>query len=395
MKKYLVITGGQLYNKGAQAMVFISAHELHKRFPDGEIVLLSKLDVRRTEEDRKQYQFHIKGYPKSWELLYMQTGLGRFFLTRFGSASAKEYLKLMEQTQMVVDVSGYALGSDWGYKRSLFYLTRIQIAKAFQVPVYLMPQSFGPFAYEGIFSGWMKRKIGHVLKYPKVVMCREHDGYQLLHEEMGLSNVILTSDLVLQNREVDPTYVYKKLPEYSTWQTPKHCVAVIPNQKTTRYVDISALENLYKKIVCALLEKERSVFLCYHSAEDRKLCERIKTNFPEDNRVILQEKELSCLEFDRMVKQVDFIVASRYHAIVHAYRNCVPAIVLGWAKKYQELLNSFSQGQFAFDVRSDLDEEKILQSVSDMSENFSDYVAMIRKPLEQIQCSNVYDYLSK
>ena len=41
----IIITGGELFNKGAQAMTFVTVNELKKRFPDHQIYLLSKPPV--------------------------------------------------------------------------------------------------------------------------------------------------------------------------------------------------------------------------------------------------------------------------------------------------------------------------------------------------------------
>lgn len=40
----VIITGGELFNKGAQAMTFIAVDELRRRFPEHQIFLLSEMD---------------------------------------------------------------------------------------------------------------------------------------------------------------------------------------------------------------------------------------------------------------------------------------------------------------------------------------------------------------
>ena len=55
MKKYIAVTGGQLFNKGAQAMTFITADEVAKRFPDLETVVISNMDARRSVEEKEIY----------------------------------------------------------------------------------------------------------------------------------------------------------------------------------------------------------------------------------------------------------------------------------------------------------------------------------------------------
>ena len=58
----IIITGGELFNKGAQAMTFVAVDELKKRFPEHEIYLLSEMDLERPKAEREQYAFSFTGW---------------------------------------------------------------------------------------------------------------------------------------------------------------------------------------------------------------------------------------------------------------------------------------------------------------------------------------------
>lgn len=394
MKKYVLVTGGQLFNKGAQAMTFITADEIAKRYPDKEVVVLSNMDYRRSEEEKQQYAFRIMQYPKTWHLMMMQNSLGRLFFRVFGGKTDKEFLELVQRGAGIVDISGYALGSNWGYKKTLIYLTRLGIAHSAGIPVYLMPQSFGPFDYKGFWAPMVQRMLKKKLSFAKVIMCREKEGYELLKDRYQLNNLVLTADLVLQNTGVDVQHVYCKAPIWEKMLVPTNSVAVIPNGKTMQYGNPKQLFEMYRQIIETLQQKGKHVFLIYHSAEDLSICCSIKTKyFSDDENVVLIEKELSCLEFDEVVKCFDFVVASRFHAVVHAYRNSIPAVVPGWAVKYQELLDLFGQGDFVFNVRESLQGGKIVEAVGDMCKNHQKYSEQIHGVLQKIRETNVYDYV--
>lgn len=394
MKKYVLVTGGQLFNKGAQAMTFITADEIAKRYPDKEVVLLSNKDFRRSEEEKQKYTFRIVQYPKTTHLMLMQSKLGRLFFKIFGGKSDKEFIQLVQDGAGLIDISGYALGSNWGYKKTLFYLTRLGIAHSVKMPVYLMPQSFGPFDYKGVWASMIQRMLKKKLRYADVIMCREHEGYELLKSRYQLDNLVLTPDLVLQNIGVDVKNVYRQAPAMEDIVIPSGSVAVIPNGKTMQYGNPEQLFEMYQQVLQTLLQKGKQVFLIYHSAEDLPICRDIKTKyFKENQKVILIEKELSCLEFDELVTKFDFIIASRFHAVVHAYRNGIPAVVPGWAVKYQELLDLFDQGKFMFDVRGQIQADKIVAAVHTMCEKHELFSAQIQDGLQEIRKKNVYDYL--
>ena len=393
-KKYIVVTGGQLYNKGAQAMVFITVDEIAKRYPGWEVVMLSDMDSKRDEEEKRQYQFQIQSYPGLFWGILAQGKAGRQLAAILGKKEVSRFVDLIRNAEALVDISGYALGSNWGYKRTLFYLMRVNVAKSLGTPVYLMPQSFGPFDYRGLLGGYVLRQIGRTLHYPRIIMCREQKGYELLRQKYGLDNVIKTPDLVLQNTGVDRENVYRNLSAWKAMEIPAHSVAVIPNQKTTLYGNPEQLFALYQKIVGTLLQQEKRVFLLYHSAEDLSICRQIKENgFQGNDNVLVVEHEMSCLELDDILRRFDFVIASRFHAIVHSYRNGIPALVLGWAAKYRELLSGFGQERFQFDVRGNLDSARILGAVCEMCTEYERFSTDIQKKVNEIQKENVYDYL--
>ena len=60
--KNIIITGGELFNKGAQAMTFVAVNELRRLFPEHEIFLLSEMDYARPEHEKMGYNFRFMGW---------------------------------------------------------------------------------------------------------------------------------------------------------------------------------------------------------------------------------------------------------------------------------------------------------------------------------------------
>ena len=58
----IIITGGELFNKGAEAMTFIAVDELKKRFPNHKIYVLSDMDLKRPKEEKEKYAFSFMGW---------------------------------------------------------------------------------------------------------------------------------------------------------------------------------------------------------------------------------------------------------------------------------------------------------------------------------------------
>ena len=100
------------------------------------------------------------------------------------------------------------------------------------------------------------------------------------------------------------------------------------------------------------------------------------------------------MEFNELVQHFRYLVASRFHSIVHAYKNGIPCIALGWATKYHDLLKHFGQEQYVFDVRSNTDTTSMLEAITRMNDSYVEESLKICKGLAAVQAENVFDVLS-
>lgn len=392
MQKYIIVTGGELRNKGAQAMTFITVDQIAKKYPQYRVVLVSKQDYKRPESEKKNYKFDI--------IAPMTVIKNRIVSSCFGGLLFqndpvyKEYLRILKNSVALIDISGYALGSNWGAKNAIRVMQRICLAKYYNIPVYFMPQSYGPFDFKGKMALIANYMIKHYLSYAKVVYAREYDGLKLLEEKYRLKNVVKANDLVLQNKGFELSNIYHNVPEVFDMDVPKGSVAIIPNSKNNKFGEENEVMRLYQNVISRLLDKNKKVYLIYHAVEDLKVCEAIKEKYFTDNKdVLVVEKELSCVDFDNLVEKFDFIIGSRYHSIVHAYRKSIPAVILGWAIKYRELAKSIEQENYCFDVKDVSNHESILSAVDRMCEMNTLEAAKISNLLCEIQKENVYDVI--
>lgn len=170
MKKYILITGGELYNKGAQAMTFITVERMKAKFPDCNCVLFSNRDAKRSKQEKEAYTFSIVRRPSRKEVLFLSIPGLRTLLGN------QKYLEYYKHAVLQIDISGYGFGSNWGNSKCLNYLRLIRLAKVYRVPVYLMSQSFGPLEFKGKkgrLIDWLSRQV---LKYPELIMAGRMRG---------------------------------------------------------------------------------------------------------------------------------------------------------------------------------------------------------------------------
>ena len=105
-------------------------------------------------------------------------------------------------------------------------------------------------------------------------------------------------------------------------------------------------------------------------------------------------QEFSCLEFNELVKNFDYLVASRFHSIVHAYKNGVPCVTLGWAKKYEDLSIQFEQNEYLFDVRKPVEISDLCEAMDHINQNLEIESNKIISLLSEVQKVNVFDVLN-
>ncbi|WP_020618547.1 polysaccharide pyruvyl transferase family protein [Paenibacillus daejeonensis] len=386
----ILIVGGQMENKGAQAMTFTVINEIRNRFPGKEIIV-------NCQDKDKNYNFHLLRIGKKLKL-EMIGGLYGFLGKLMPKASnvnvnREEMEAMLKDTDLMIDISGFALSSQFSFRHSLNYMANIMLAKKYNVPMVLMSQSFGPFNYKGIDKMIIPSLIRKHISYPKRIYAREFEGQRYM-SQYTRDNLHKSVDIVLQGSEFNIDHLFKpgSYQMSEPVQVQDGSVAIIPNVKTMKYGSREEMINLYQKMVDQLLLKGKHIYLLRHSTEDLEICKEIKQRYPEQSRVVLLEKEYDCIEIHHILNQFDFIIGSRYHSIIHAYKNGIPVLALGWATKYKELLGIFGQSDYIFDVRDLAHAERtILMAIDQMIDHREEEAAKIRAKMDELSEVNIFN----
>ncbi|OUZ23677.1 hypothetical protein A5867_001362 [Enterococcus sp. 6D12_DIV0197] len=90
-------------------------------------------------------------------------------------------------------------------------------------------------------------------------------------------------------------------------------------------------------------------------------------------------------EFEKLIQQFDYAIASRFHSVVHSYKEKVPCLILGWAIKYQELAKLFDQSQYVLDVRNDINLKEIKNCISELDQNCFEESVKIKNVLNDVK----------
>ena len=397
----VLITGAQFGNKGAQSMLFTVINEVRNRYPDSDFYYLP-LDYYEKDcfQNLGNYRFHFviddkagQDFPAKFgglQLAFRNVNIHRIIRNAKRYGEVLTLSKLWDKMDVLVDVSGYSLTSKFGISSINRVLRMIDSARAHGVKIILMPQSYGPFD----FSEDICMRIGAGLREVDLLFAREEDGVEQLRRFCGVTDkAILSPDIVLQAKEIEWENVFTKEPELNYPVLKTSCnVGIVPNGETVRNGNHEVVLNTYKEILKKLRTTGKEVYIFRHS-NDLSLCQEIYELVKDDEHCHLIEDEIDCLSYGSFVRQFDFIIASRFHSIVHAYREHVPALVLGWAIKYQALSALLGQEQYVFDIIANHDSQvfDILCQLEKLMETYDEESKRIKAKLLEIQKENCFD----
>lgn len=387
---YIVVLGAKMSNKGAQSMAFQIVNEMYRRYPQKKVVALMNHKPEFVKKMNAIYNFEIVSFQPA-DILYLYGGIQAAAAKVLGVSNENiSHIKnILSNTCLAFDVSGYSLSSNWSGANSLKYLYQIAILKSFNIPTVLMPQSFGPFDYEPVFKQYINRLGKELLIYPAIIYARESFSYNIIKNQFNLKQIRLSKDMVLLGNEIDHNAIFKPGITLKNYTIDENCVAIIPNNKLAEKFTPEKAVLIYKTAIEHLLSYGRKIYILRHSDADISLCIKLKNIFKDNGHVTLLQESLNCLEYDLLIKQFDYIIASRYHALVHAYKQSVPCIAIGWSEKYNSLMTTINQSQYMVNAKN-FDENILVSKINEMQKNYQSENVNIKRFFDELS-EDIYD----
>jgi len=298
---------------------------------------------------------------------------------------------IIKESSCFFDISGYAFSSSIlnkfkfkNFEHSLSYLMSIVVAKNFSIPYFILPQSIGPFDYPLFYRKILKFLSFYILKYPRKIFVREKKYLDDLEKISG-RDIVNFKDIVLVGEAYDLKNIYKERPVISEKNILNDSVGVILNRKIFDRIGADEFFDVYDLVIKKLLSKNKNVYIFRHSYEDLDLCISLKSKFGHNENVIFFNDDFNCFELEKIISKLDFVIASRYHSVIHAYKNKVPALCISWANKYYELLDYFSQLKYLFDCRQKINKEELSKSLDSLLSNYLLEKGLIGEKMEEVR----------
>jgi len=331
-KKAVCITGGGFGNKGAEAMVLTIANAIRKRLPDVKIFIRVKsIDFSKACNNNL---FPIKSDNP--------TSISSRLFSKIRTAN------LYYKCSAFINVGGYQIGDPWEERLAQKLAKTMKRCVRFGNQVFLMPQAWGPFSSRGIADA-----VWSIIQTATLSYVRDKRSMEAVEKVVGKENpkVRFAHDIAWNFQGADLMVGRRLIHDAGLLERGNSItVCVTPNLRFGIF-EGTGQENKYIKslrcIIQYLCSKHNAkVLLLGHAFEsnnlgtkdDRTLCNYLLSSFEQRLPVAHLDRILTAAKVKSVIGNCDLLISSRYHALIAALSQGIPAAAIGWSHKYDELM---------------------------------------------------------
>lgn len=323
------VTGTNTRNKGAELMLIA----IREHFADWSNLQLAVNQFFGTYAERAKYgllqKVDLKEWGRSWVAM---TLMPAEFRRSFG-------LVRDDDVDVLLDASGFAFGDQHPPRRTIQFAERVEAAKQAGKTVILLPQALGPFTNRAIRDAFARIVDAADLVFARDDVSMRH-AQDAVRKPERLAQAPDFTNLVSPDRAVDSDASDR--------------AAIVPNQrmieKAETEEEASAYVPLMGRCIEAVSEVGLEPVLLLHEEEDEELATNIQEHVSPHDIPIRQKTDPVALK--RFLGESHLVVGSRFHALVGALSQGVPAIGTSWSHKYEELFEEYGCSSMLLSVQT-------------------------------------------
>lgn len=402
MNKIVILPANNDLNRGDQALIWQTIEVAKRSGLDGEFYMLAEKESLtqqsqsigikvlnpilkhpgRKFKSNKNNDYNIKLLLK-WGSVALFDMIGsllifpkvtRTILYPFLSKKSKQTLNTIKESEACFVKGGGFIHSSGKLTDSytIYYLLfHILLAQSFRKPVYVMPNSFGPF--QGFRVEWLVRKV---LSRCELVTVRESISQKML-SDIGVESQLypdLGFSLNKNERSNDELVELRKL--YPN----RELVAITarpyrfpgssdPKTKYENYINNMVLFSKW------LFENDYlPVFIDHTLSEtthesDKSCILEITSKLKNDEYSLIENKDYTSRDLKAIYSGFNYVVGTRFHSVIFALSESVPSIAITYGgNKGQGIMKDLGLADYAISM-SEFDAEKAIQSFVKLSRN--------------------------
>lgn len=402
MKRYIVLPSNSDLNRGDQALIWNTIETAKKAGFDGEYYMLSN-DSRNSAQsqakgikitepilkhpsrkfknsDNNKYNLKLKikwGSVAFIDLIFSllilfkpRTKISTLLL----SSDAKKSIELLKECEACFVKGGgfiHSYGKITDLYTVYYSLYHIALAKSLGKPVFVMPNSFGPFKSFGV-----DKIVKSVLKRCEVVTVRESIS----------SNMMKSIDIEHKRYPDLGFFLEKKSREYVEVDNIRHDYKgyklVGITARPYRFPEKDNPDGQYEKYIASLVEfcnylfdnNFLPVFVDHTLSDkthesDRTAIDEICSDLSDKSYAILSNTDYDCQDLKGIYSNMDFVVGTRFHSVIFSLAEGVPSLAITYGgNKGQGIMNDLKLSDYAINI-NDISSSELINKFNHMNKN--------------------------
>ena len=235
--------------------------------------------------------------------------------------------KSLKAADMLISGGGSLLQDKTSSRSIWYYLLIMKLAKRYKKKVFVYSNGVGPINKK--FNRNVTRRVLNKVDY---ITLRDKDSYDFI-KSIGVNNpnIKVLSDPVFNLKEASDESVHKK------FDINEDTVLV----SIRSWMDDEKLIAELSKFLNYLIDEGKNiVFMPMQTPRDTTISEKIAANL-KSSKIINEKYPVEILM--SLMKNADFIVAMRLHAMIYAIHQNLPFIGLSYDPKTETLLKDFDE----------------------------------------------------
>lgn len=264
--------------------------------------------------------------------------------------------KSLKASDMLISGGGSLLQDKTSSRSIWYYLLIMKLAKRYKKKVFVYSNGVGPINKK--FNRNFTRRVLNKVDY---ITLRDKDSYDFI-KSIGVNNpnVKVLSDPVFNLKEASDESVRKK------FDINEDTVLV----SIRSWMDDEKLISELSKFLNYLLDDGKNiVFMPMQTPRDTTISEKIAANL-KSSKIIAEKYPVEILM--SLMKNADFIVAMRLHAMIYAIHQNLPFIGLSYDPKTETLLKDFDES-INIDVDA-INYDDLLKAYKYIKDNREDFI---------------------
>jgi len=319
--------------------------------PDVQIDVITVFPDEDEEEAKRLRVSIIDGRVKlSTTVQHLLRAIGRRFGCHRLGKSRDSFIRSIESSDVVVDLSGDAFSEDYGKAEVMSSIMDILLVKLLRKKIVIYAQSIGPFK-----NFFIKRLARMSLNRVDVLMVREHISKKYLQDLGVKTEINLVGDAAFLLKPAPPEMTSVALQEEGIDEGRRPMIGISLSQHL--FQGAQGQDNQYSQAMVNLINHFRdnmgaTVILIPHVStagrvmDDYRVSEIILNRLNSPSDVILLKKRYRADQLKAIISLMDMFVGARMHANIAALSTCVPTVAISYSHKTEGIMGLFGQNDW-------------------------------------------------